>query len=152
MSDLDAQQRQWLIDFFREDATDRLRFQQEFSVSGFKTLILINGGAVIGLLTYAGNLADKAVATHLQWAFGGYTLGLVLAVLAYLPAYYGQGQVMLHSASVAFQAMGVEEPDEETQKKRVQRSELWIGIATVLCLLSVAAFVTGSISAMRGIS
>jgi hypothetical protein len=152
MSDLDTQQREWKIRFFQEDATDRLRFQQEFSISGFKTLILVNGGAVIGLLTYLGNLHDERTAAGLRLAFAGYVVGLACAVLAYLPAYYGQGQVMLHSASEVFVAMGIEEENAETQRKRVRQSNFWIGAAVVLSLLSLLGFVGGSIAAMCAIS
>ena len=56
-----------LINFYLEDATDRLRFQHEYSIAGFKTLILINGGAVIALLTYAGNVKDGLKPANLQW-------------------------------------------------------------------------------------
>ena len=76
MTHTPAGPRERLIDFYMEDVTDRLRFQQEFSIGGFKALILINGGAVIALLTYAGNAKSRIEAASLEWAFGGYILGL----------------------------------------------------------------------------
>jgi hypothetical protein len=42
--------------YLLDDAATRPRYQHEFSLAGFRTLILINGGAIIGLLTYAGNV------------------------------------------------------------------------------------------------
>lgn len=141
-----------LVDFYVEDATDRLRFQQEFSVAGFKTLILINGGAVIALLTYAGNAKGTVEAASLQWSFGGYIVGLVTAVLAYLAAYAGQAHLMRHSASAALAEMGAQELDQGVQDRRERRSNLCIGFAIALCVLSLLGFVVGSVGALRGLA
>lgn len=141
-----------LVDFYVDDATDRLRFQQEFSVAGFKTLILINGGAVIALLTYAGNSRGTVEAASLQLSFAGYIVGLVTAVLAYLAAYAGQAYLMRHSASAAFAEMGAQELDQDVQDKRERRSNLCIGLAIALCVLSLLGFVVGSVGAMRGLA
>jgi hypothetical protein len=37
------------------DATKRHRYRHKFSLAGFKTLILMNGGAMISLQTYLGH-------------------------------------------------------------------------------------------------
>lgn len=151
MNESPTEPRDRLIDFYLDDASDRLRFQQEFSVAGFKSLILINGGAVIALLTYAGNARDEIEAASLQWAFGGYVVGLIAAMLAYLTAYAGQALIMQHSASAALAEMGVTAADEKTQKQRVGRANFWIRLGVALCVLSVAAFLGGSIAAMRSL-
>lgn len=152
MAQTPTEQQARLIDFYTEDAADRLRFQHEFSVAGFKTLILINGGAVIALLTFAGNATDKIAATSLRWAFAGYIAGLTAVVLAYLFAYFGQAQIMLHSASAAYEAMGVEEPNQQLQDRRERRANVCIGLAISLCLFSLLGFVGGSIAAMCGLT
>jgi hypothetical protein len=141
-----------LIDFYLEDATDRLRFQQEFSIEGFKTLILINGGAVIALLTYVGNAKDRGLLGSFEWAFGGYVLGVVAAVLAYLAGYAGQALIMRHSSFAALAVMGVHDLDEEAQTGRETRANRYIAGGIGLCVLSLIGFVGGSIAALCGLS
>lgn len=141
-----------LIDFYLEDATDRLRFQQEFSIQGFKTLILINGGAVIALLTYAGHADDRLVANNLPWAFGGYIFGLVTAVLAYLTAYAGQALIMQHSGSAALALITDQELDQKGQDLRLSRANLFIRLGIGLCVISLLGFVAGSIAAICGLT
>lgn len=140
-----------LINFYLEDATDRLRFQHEYSIAGFKTLILINGGAVIALLTYAGNVKDGLEPANLQWAFIGYITGLVFAMSSYLTAYMGQALIMHHSSAAALVAMGVQEPDQAGQHRRESKATMWIGISIGLCVASLVAFIGGSIAAMCGL-
>jgi hypothetical protein len=144
--------RQRLIDFYLEDATDRLLFQQEFSVAGFKTLMLINGGAVIALLTYAGNANHRTAAANLQWAFGGYIAGLVAGVLAYLTAYAGQALIMRFSAAAALAELRIKDLDQEIQDRRERRANLCISFGVGLCVLSLLSFVAASIAAMRGLT
>ncbi len=144
----DPQER--LTEFLLQDASERGRFQQEFSIAGFKALILINGGAVIALLTYAGN-AHPVAAAQFGWAFGGYIAGLLLAVLAYLTAYMGQALLMWHSSCVAMARMGVREANEGLERRLNKWAHISIGVGALLCLLSLAGFVSGSVSAMRAL-
>jgi hypothetical protein len=141
-----------LAEFYLEDATDRLRFQQEFSLAGFKTLILINGGAVIGLLTYAGNAKARLDPGSLKWAFAGYIAGLACAVFSYLCGYLGQAQIMLHSSSAGLAEIGVAPVDQKDQDRRLRLSNVWINIAIGLCVASLLAFIGGSAAAMFGLT
>jgi hypothetical protein len=140
-----------LIDFYVEDATDRLRFQQEFTVAGFRTLILMNGGAVIALLTYAGNAPDKIVAANFIGAFAGYISGLVSATFAYLTAYAGQAHIMQHSSAEALALIAGNPVDEDDQDRHVRHGNRYIAAGIALCILSVGSFVIGSVLAMRGL-
>jgi hypothetical protein len=151
MPDVSKGARERLIEFYLDDASERLRFQQEFSAAGFKALILINGGAVIALLTYAGN-ADDRMAGSLQWAFAGYILGLVFAVLAYLTAYAGQALIMRHSVAEALAELRVQERDAIAQNIRERRANISIGLGVGLCVFSLAAFIGGSLAAMAGLT
>lgn len=152
MNDADKTPQERLINFYLEDATDRLRFQHDYSIAGFKTLILINGGAVIALLTYVGNVKDGLDATNLQWAFFGYIAGLAVAMAAYLTAYLGQALIMHHSSSVALSVMGAQEADRDVQERRESKARMWIAISIGLCVSSLVAFVAGSIAAMCGLA
>lgn len=60
------------------------------SVEGFKTLLLINGGGVVALLTYLGQVESAGLAHNAGWAVGGFVVGVLLSVLAFAGAYATQ--------------------------------------------------------------
>ena len=51
-------------------ASERLRFQQETAVAAIKSLTLVNGGAILALLTFIGNSPAKYNVGDLEKAFG----------------------------------------------------------------------------------
>jgi hypothetical protein len=139
---------QWLLD----DSAQRHAYQHEFSLAGFKTLVLINGGAIIALLTYIGNHASGHTATAFSCAFASYAAGLVLAMIAYLAAYFSQGSFLNVTGQRAWTLLGMESADKTTPETYAARGNLWIGAGVILCVLSLVAFVLGSWSAMNGLS
>lgn len=141
--------------FFFQDASDRLRFQHEYALGGFRTLILINGGAIVGLLTYAGNVLDKAAARGLSAAFIWYAVGLGLTTFSYLLAYFSQSFVMAQSTTEAYLALGVvEDPDKakSDQARSGKRGAALISAGIVLVVSGLVCFVVGSICAMGALT
>lgn len=133
------------------DASKRLQFQHDYSIEGFKTLTLINGGAIIALLTYAGHSAGSTVAKRLSEAFLAYAVGLILSVLAYLFAYLSQAELMNGDMTEAYRLLGIEADGtrrEEFERKGMRRVHAGIGLS----VLSLFAFVAGSWLAMRALS
>jgi hypothetical protein len=65
-----------------------LEYSKEFGIATIRSLILINGGAVVAILATIGNIATKndAIAKKLATAFGStllfFVVGLTLSVLA----------------------------------------------------------------------
>lgn len=56
-----------------------------------KALVLLNGGAVVAVLAYLGQVSDRAaVAARCRWPTGAFVAGLALAMLSYLPGYMTQ--------------------------------------------------------------
>jgi len=136
-----------------DDSTDRVRFQQEYTVQGFKTLTLINGGAIIALLTYAGSKTATGVTLNFEPAFIGYAVGLALSVLAYLFAYYSQGELSNGDMQEAYRLLGLQdEAGAKEQAKFEKGGERWGISAVVLAVLSLASFVAGSWCAMQALS
>ncbi|USA40213.1 hypothetical protein NCF86_03390 [Pelagerythrobacter marinus] len=137
------------------DAHDRVRFQHEFSLAGFRSLILINGGAIIALLTYAGNALDRQDATQLQSAFLWYVAGLVTTTAAYVFAYFSQGAYMAVTYTEAMQQLGLHGTGAE-EKRKSERQEryggVFISIGVLLVVASLLSFVMGSISAMNALT
>lgn len=74
----------------------RTEFVQQFAHSGLKTIVLLNGGAVVALFTLLGNLDKPAIdklaldETSLRQAFAWFIGGLVAAAAAHLLAYITQ--------------------------------------------------------------
>jgi hypothetical protein len=133
------------------DAALRLRYQHEFSVEGFKMLTLINGGAIIALLTYAGHSTGAMAATKLSHAFLAYTAGLVAAAFAYLAAYESQGSLMNHDVLEAYRLLGLEAKDGSTPDGYARRGMIKVYVAMSVSVLSLIAFVVGSWLAMSAL-
>ena len=131
-----------------EDSTLRVRYQHEFSLAGFQSLILINGGAIIGLLTYAGNLKDKVAANQLSGAFLSYVIGLAVTILAYLFAYYSQGLFMTAEMHDALEQLGLETEQPPNLGRNGNRC---IIVAVALTIAGLGAFVAGSWLAMSAL-
>lgn len=78
------------------DAGDRIRFQATFAEKLLNALLVANGGAIIGLFTFVGNLIGKAaspirLAPSALWiAFACFVLGLSLALAAHIFAFLSQ--------------------------------------------------------------
>lgn len=61
------------------------------SVEGFKTLLLINGGAVVALLAYLGQSKGGAdVAPHVMWPLFFFVLGIFTATFSFFCSYITQ--------------------------------------------------------------
>ena len=142
----------WLLD----DAKARLQYQHEYTLAGLKTLILINGGAIIGLLTYAGNAASAAKAAaigdQLGVSFVGYVVGLALAVFAYLGAYFSQAQFMQYSTLQAGRVLGVPLETNRTAKSYETVGTWAVRLAVLLAVFSLVSFGVGSRYALRAVS
>jgi hypothetical protein len=134
-----------------DDSSARLRSQHEFSVEGFKTLVLINGGAIIGLLTFAGHSAAKQLASALSRAFMGYTVGLVVAVLAYLAAYLSQAWLMNMDMHVAYKMLGIEAQDKKSQDDYLRLGMGAVRVGIGLSIISLFGFVFGSWAAIAAL-
>jgi hypothetical protein len=132
-----------------DDSSSRLRFQHEFAVEGFKTLVLINGGAIIGLLTYAGN--KGGLAEGFGGAFIAYAAALVASVLAYLFAYNSQAELMNGDVMEAYRLLGVPPAEKKTQKDFEDRGMIWVRLGILFSVLALVGFIAGSWLAMRAI-
>jgi len=61
------------------------------SVEGLKTLLLINGGAVVAMLAYLGQSARGTdVAQHLKWPLAFFVLGILAATFSFFGSYITQ--------------------------------------------------------------
>lgn len=134
-------------DHLLQDARQRLQLQGEYTVAAFKTLTLINGGALVALLTYLGNVG--AHHGSLRLAFGGYALGLFLAAVAHVFAYLSQGNYMQVSTKRAIIRLG---EDTDSTAGNLRWGNIQVVLAVFLTLGSIGAFIVGSWFALVAIT
>lgn len=140
---------------FLEDASERLRFQNEATLAGFKTLVLINGAAVIALLTYAGNVKEAQITSQFGSAFSWYIAGLMATTVAYGCAYLSQGMFMQtdgYHAQLEFGDLADPSGVEAKAQKSTTRGWASIWVAAALASIGVVGFGMGSYSAMQALT
>jgi hypothetical protein len=73
------------------DLEVRVRLEIIYSLVnlGIKSLILVNGGAIIALLAFLGNILPKGISSSegMEWVFYNYFGGLTFALLSLVGAY-----------------------------------------------------------------
>ena len=135
------------------DAADRLRFQTEFSQSALKNLHLVNGGAIIALLTFIGNSSATFGERSMWWAFFWFASGLGSSLIAYFGAYFSQVAFMEVSLKLAWNAqrrsVGVEEVYDFKPDFALGNRALYFGISAAVA--SLMSFVVGSFVALGGL-
>lgn len=141
-----------LAESYRDDAAARLQYQHEYTLAGLKTLIWINGGAIIGLLTYAGNASDRVAADQFGAAFTWYVGGLASAVLAYLTAYSSQASFMQDSTLRSFRLLGIKAQTKKTEEDYQKAGTRAVIAGVVLAILSLVGFGVGSSFALRAVT
>jgi hypothetical protein len=106
------------------------------SLEGLKTLLLINGGAVVAVLAYLGQSPLGArLAPHVWWPLGSFVAGVGLCALAFLFAY--ATQFALYNESVF----------PSTYKG--PRHMTFLTVTVGLVLLSFVAFAVGAYSTVN---
>lgn len=136
-------------------AADRLRFQQETGLAAIKSLMLANGGAILALLTFIGNRPGNYDGASLRSAFTYFCVGLGLALLSYLGAYYSQAWFQRFEISNAWNHPNDMKREARLHDKDV-REEARIGhiflIVSLTCIAgSLGTFGFGAFAALNGL-
>jgi len=88
-----------------EHAVETFKSIQVISLAGLKLLALFNGGAVVALLAYLGNIAGKSIVVpDMRLPMRLYLLGLVACGLAFLAGYVTQS--ILYRESMGWTSRG----------------------------------------------
>lgn len=130
-----------------EDARLRGRQVVDLALLGLRSLLLLNGGAVVSLFTVLGHLSDLTIAQVRLWvAFGSYAFGLVAVLLATLLGFLAENEFMqedfLRAARTYFEAAGMQ-PRSDISYRVVEGKRMWT-IAVIFAVLSLGLFVLGS--------
>ena len=135
---------------FSEEASQRLRFQIEFAQAAIRNLLLVNGGAVLALLTALGNSVMHPEPRGLWWSFFWFALGLSAALAAYFAAFYSQLYFYNSSLSEAWNAQQVahELPETHNPLPDFQKGNRALVGGVVTAIISLSSFVIGAFVAL----
>lgn len=153
MDDADREIARSDMAFWQEETLRRFDALTQFVLSAWKGLMLVNGGAVVALLTLAGNAADRVDGRALRHAFEGYGAGLVATLLSIVAAYASQSFYFQYSASqhTGAQHEAAGKPGLPRQQRFQTRGRIseWVGLGVAVC--GVAGFAVGSWFALSAV-
>jgi hypothetical protein len=132
-------------------AADHTKFQHEIGLNACKSTILVNGGAIIGLLTFVGNKNVTADVQGLKIAFAGFSIGIACTLLGLWLSYTAQNWLSDYRTSVAWnyqQDMKGEPRIHDIERERRAAYRLMIGSST-LVITGIIAFIVGAFFALN---
>ncbi|MEA1015578.1 hypothetical protein [Sphingosinicella sp. LY1275] len=138
------------------DAAERLRFQGEFSQTMFRSLTLVNGGAIVALFTLVGAGAPGVNISALWLAFPAFATGLTFNLLSIAGAYFSQGWFMRSSISTTWNKQaeihGLKGDYTELQQHEFAVGDRWQKGAAGAAIASLVAFIVGSALALAAVT
>src|SRR5690242_19738278 len=143
-------------DLAKADLLERLKFQASFAEIAWRSLTLVNGGAIVALLTFVGNAKPDVNANWLWDAFVAFCFGLAFCIASILTGFLAQAYFMKSTISNAwnFQAqMHGHQPRYTTEALgELCIGNIFEGIAVAAAVLSLVAFVIGAGFSVSAIS
>lgn len=144
------------------DAGDRVRFQASFAEKLLNALLVANGGAIIGLFTFVGNIVGKAASPirlsppALWIAFACFVLGLGLALAAHIFAFLSQQEFYFQSmeeVSRQERALIQDEPqmDRTLERQFNEKGTKRYAQGVLVASGSIILFVVGCGAALYGL-
>jgi hypothetical protein len=145
----------------KQESVDRLKYQIEYSQGLIRALTLANGGAIVALFTFIGNLdADGAMAYKsiwIWWAFAAFSAGLTSIILSSFGAFFSQYWYMMSTINEMWMKQvqmlgGVPNPEFQANCFKDHKRGTWaLGLGIVAACVSLASFVAGSGLALKGV-
>ena len=136
------------------DAQKRLDFSVGYAQAGIKALFLVNGTAILALLTFLGNGGDLHEPRAIFWAFVWFTCGVTAVLIAYFGAYFSQAYYMQVSIAAAWNAQAVAHDIDrrfDGTSDRV-KGDLANKIAILGAIGGLAFFIVGAFVALDAIT
>lgn len=137
-----------------KDAEKRLEFADSYAHAALKSLFLVNGAAIVSLLTMIGNVEAKYNKNGLFWSFFCFATGLAMALMAYFGAYFCQNFYMVASFKRAWSAkyklLGLKDDTDSDREEQTGNKVIIFAILTAV--LSFCFFVIGAFVALFAIT
>lgn len=105
-------------------------YAAQYAIEGFRSLVLANGGAILAILSFAGNAADEMDLSGVTKGVWLFSAGLTAALIAVMCAYLAQ---------------------DSASYDRRRKTFVFEATSLCLCVVSIAAFVLGASMAMAGL-
>jgi len=143
-------------DLAKADILERLKFQASFADAAWRSLALVNGGAIVALFTFIGNARPK-IDHSLIWAgFVCFAFGLALNIVSIMGGFLAQAFYMKATTSSAWNKQtemhGYEPQYVELQQREQTAGDRWEIVAIAAAVLSLIAFIIGAACALGGVT
>ncbi len=146
----------------RADAAERVKIQMSIADATMKALLLANGGAMIALFTFVGNLVAKSSKTvpfdpsRLWTGFFCFVAGLVAALLVHAFAFLSQDRFYNQSMIEAWRHQrtsldGIPADPGERELQIFGQGHAFYSIAFFLAIVSMTLFAVGCGFALGGV-
>jgi len=144
-----------------DEAKDGNKYVVDFALLGLRSLFILNGGAIVGLFTFIGNIKNQAgslvkINMHLLFiGFGIFSFGLLLAIFSCLFAYFCQSAINSRDFMRAYNMYKkmVEHSDPQGDESGlIKAADSWQIAGIVSALGSAACFALGAGLALFGLS
>ncbi len=147
----------------RAEALERLKFQNGIADAAMKALMLANGGALVALFTFIGNLMARSVSTRIAFAstqlwtaFALFVAGLIAALLCHICAFMSQDRLFNQTMREAWRTQDaairkVPTSIGEPEVKLFRQGSAFYLSGIVLSLVSVVCFAAGCGFALSGV-
>ncbi|MCG7350016.1 hypothetical protein [Sphingomonas sp. ACRSK] len=146
----------------RADAAERVKIQASLADGALKALLLVNGGAMVALFTFIGNLLARADAkplfdaSKLWLAFACFVVGLGVALICHVLAFASQDRFYRQSMMEAWRlqeaaARQLSTAPGEAELRTYRQGGLLYLAGVALSVVSILAFVLGCGFALAGV-
>jgi hypothetical protein len=117
-------------------ATETFKSLVSISTEALKSLLLLNGGAIVALLAYLGQSGEARASAHfMRSPLAFFTVGLLLAALAFCTAYLTQ-LALYNEDGLGPDFKGI-------------RHHVWLRLTLAFGIGSLAAFAIGAFATIR---
>ena len=138
---------------FLSEAKDRLGYQVDFAQAAMRNLLLVNGGAVLALLTALGNTSMHPDPRGMRWAFGWFAFGLLTSLIAYFAAFFSQyffyNGTLFQAWNAQLAAHDLEEA--HTPMPEFKKGDRSLALGVLATTASLVAFVIGAFVALSAL-
>lgn len=127
----------------------------DFALLGLRSLLLLHGGALVGMLTFLGNFPELAQAGNALWcAFTAFIVGLLLALVAVALSYIAQQIFTLQDSAGADKVLFhyIEQPDEKLEVAELKHHKLGRALQVWAVIVSVLSVVALGVGAWAGVA
>lgn len=124
------------MSFNEEHAIETFKSLITISTEAFKALQWLNGGAVVALLAYFGQVsADPSILARAKVPMALFVAGLVASTVAFVTSYLTQ--LALHNENI------------NNPIYRGPRHEFWLWVTFIICVTSIVLFAWGAFACIN---